>query len=107
MTKSVLPKATPVASSNLLAKADAGAVHAVNVVAGASAGFVLLLDAAAMPVNGAVTPIKAYPLAANALLDLRFAVPLQVRKGLVVAFSTTGPFTLTASATAFISADVE
>jgi len=106
--KSLIPKATKVASSALVLKAQGGVLRSLNVVAGASAGFAMLIDAAAEPANGAVTPKRVWPIAANGSLDTKFQeVGLQCRDGVVIVFSTTGPFTYTASATAFIAGEAE
>lgn len=80
-------------------------LHGVNVTSGASAGYVMLFDAAAVPADGAVTPSRCLPLAANTGIERTFPTPISMKVGIVVVFSTTGCFTKTASATAFIAAD--
>lgn len=95
---------TPVASSSLVAKTMGANLYDVNVVSGASAGYVLVLDAATVPADGAVLPALCLPVAANTGIDLNLrAEPMRMVNGIVVVFSTTGCFTKTASATAFIS----
>lgn len=102
----IVPTATAAVASSQVLKASAGNLYGLNVVAGASAGFIMLFDATTAPADGAVTPKWVMPLAANAAyagspsgndIGMNFAV------GIVAVFSTTGPFTKTASATAFIS----
>ncbi len=88
-------------------KASAGNLYGLDVSSGASAGYVLIFNSTTIPSNGAVTPIKAYPIAANSAIGLSWSpVPLYFSTGISVAFSTTGPFTLTLSATAFFSGEV-
>lgn len=107
-SKSLIPKATKAASSALVLKPRGGVLRGLNVVAGASAGFVMLIDAATEPSAGAVTPKRVWPLAANGSMDEKFhEVGLQCRDGVTIVFSTTGPFTYTASATAFIAGEAE
>jgi hypothetical protein len=80
----------------------------LNVVSGASAGYVMLFDAAAVPADGAVVPLRCMPIAANTGLDLNFrGSPLRFDAGAVIVFSTTGCFTKTGSATAFLAGDVQ
>lgn len=80
----------------------------LNVVSGASAGYVMLFDAAAVPADGAVVPLRCMPIAANTGLDLNFrGSPLRFDVGAVIVFSTTGCFTKTGSATAFLAGDVQ
>lgn len=96
---------TAVESGRVL-KASAGNLYGLNVTSGASAGFVLVFNSTTVPADGAVTPVKCYPLAANTGFDLNYrASPVAFATGISVAFSTTGCFTKTASATAFISGD--
>lgn len=95
-------------TSAVVGKASAGNLYGVNVVAGASAGFVLIFNAVSAPADGAVTPVKCIPLAANAGIDLNYRpLPVYFTTGITVVFSTTGCFSKTASATAFISVDAK
>lgn len=99
----VVPARTTAAASSLVVKASAGNLYGWQVVAGASAGFVLVLDATSLPANGAVTPVQCVPVAAN---EYRIydpgSIPDRYNTGIVIAFSTTGCFNLTASNAAFI-----
>lgn len=99
--------ATGAVASNLVAKASAGNLYAMNVTAGASALFIMVFDATSAPADGAVTPKWCLPLAANAGLDKVFNPPLRGATGLTIVASTTGCYTKTASATAFISAQAQ
>ena len=104
----IAPSATVAVASSLIVKASAGNLYGVNVTAGASAGYVLIYNRTTAPADGTVTPVKCIPVAANAGIDWNFrSVPLYFATGIVVAFSTTGCFTQTLSATAFISADAK
>lgn len=75
-----------------------------------SAGYVLAFDATSEPANGAVQPLGCFtmpaPVAPGISATLSMAnvpVAAQTQTGITVVFSTTGCFTKTASATAFIS----
>lgn len=96
---------TAVAAGSLIAKTAAGNCYGFNVAAGASAGFLLLFDSTTVPADGTVTPKKVYAVAANATLSVHWDIPRRFGTGITAVFSTTGPFTKTISATAFISVD--
>lgn len=96
------------ANSSLLLKAGTAIVSGVNVTSGAAAGYVMLFDADTAPADGPVTPKRCIPLAANTGLDINWrGAPLYFQTGAVVVFSTTGCYTKTASATAFIAGDIQ
>jgi hypothetical protein len=85
-----------------------GVVYSVAVATGASAGFLMLFDQATLPSNGAVVPILAsFPVAATSGVYYPIYAPIRVGNGFVTCFSTTGQFTLTLSATAQFSAQVQ
>jgi hypothetical protein len=95
-------------SSGFLVKAGTAIVAGINITSGATGGYMMLFDSATVPADGAVTPKKCVPVAANTGLDINWrASPLYFQQGLVVVFSTTGCFTKTSSATAFISGDIQ
>lgn len=106
ITTPLTPVATAAAAGSQVAKAAAGKLFGLNVVAGASAGFVMVFDAATVPADGASQPKKVFPLAANAGLSYSWDRGLTFSTGIVVVFSTTGPFTKTISNTAFIETEV-
>lgn len=87
------------ASSRVL-RATPGDLDFFIVNTGAVAGWIFLQDAAAAQGNGAIScPLKLqWP--ANSTLTVGFDPPLKATTGWVVYFSTTGPDTLTLSATA-------
>lgn len=100
--------ANPAVGSSLIAKTVSGELHGVNVVSGATAGFILVFDAKTVPADGAVTPAYCLPLAASTGIDWNFrSNPAVFVNGIVVVFSSTGCYSKTASATAFISASVQ
>lgn len=62
----------------------------------ASAQWILIMDAATLPADGAVTLIyPPIPISAASLVMLEFPVPLPATKGIVVSNSSTGTFTKT------------
>lgn len=104
----VAVNATTVASGSLVAKASAGNLYGYNVTSGASAGYVLIFNATSAPADGTVTPARCIPLAANTGIEVDMrGQPTFFSTGITIVFSTTGCFTKTISATAFISADVK
>lgn len=71
------------------------------------AGTILVYDATSCPANGTVTPKKAFAYTvANSPIGISWTgVPMINATGIAVCFSSTGPFTATASTTAFLSVD--
>lgn len=100
------PIVTPSAASALQLKASAGNLLSLMATSTVS-GWLMLFDATAAPADGAVTPKWVYPLAANGALNMAWPNPLAFATGIIAVFSTTGPFTKTASATAFISGQAQ
>lgn len=99
---------TPAVAGALIVKAGTVYLAGLNVTSGASAGYVMLFDAADVPADGAVAPLRCLPIAANTGLDVNWrGAPVYLQQGAVVVFSTTGCFTKTASATAFIAGDIQ
>lgn len=98
---------TTAVASSLVAKSGAGELCGFSVSSGASAGYIMLFDAASAPIDGAVTPMKTYNIAATSTFDKSFPIGRELRflTGMTIVFSTTGPFSKTASATAMISAE--
>jgi hypothetical protein len=94
-------RTTAVAGSIVL-KTSAGNLYGFNVVAGASAGYVMVYNSTTVPADGATQPFFVMPVAANAGIAYNFDTPLRFSTGIVLVFSTTGPFTKTISATAFL-----
>jgi hypothetical protein len=93
--------------SSRVLKASPAKILSLNLSA-TDSGWFLLLDAASTPADGAVTPKKAWQFQASnpRTIDLRFDPPLGMSVGAVLVFSSTGPFTKTASAVAMFSGEV-
>jgi hypothetical protein len=90
-------------SSHVL-KATPGNLYKLSTIIGATSGYLMLFDATAAPANGAVAPVWSQLIESNGtngglLLDWG-EFPMTFNNGIVVVFSSTGPFNLTASATA-------
>lgn len=97
------------AESGHVLKASAGNLYGTYVTTGATPGYLLVFDATAVPSNGAVTPKQCIVAPANATTGLTFnsGPPSVFATGISEAFSTTGCFTLTLSATAFFNGRVQ
>lgn len=70
------------------------------------AGWFLMYDAISKPADGSRSPLKAWAVNAGQSIEVEYALPIDCAVGCTVVFSTTGPYMLTASATAFISGEV-
>ena len=86
-------------ASSFVLRASAGDVDFFIFNAGGTSGWLMLHDLAAAPTNGARTPILVWQGPAGTTSDRGFDPPLRVTNGAVLTFSTTGPPTLTLSAT--------
>ena len=99
--------ATPVIStateSGHVLKASKGCLLAVYATTGASAGYLMVFNSTTVPADGAVTPVNCVYIPATTTIAMNWAPqpPEWYSTGISVAFSTTGCFTKTASATAF------
>lgn len=92
--------------SSLVLSAAACSLFGFQVNTTSVGGWVLLFDATAAPADGAVTPRKFWQVPPNTTVEYTFTPQLQMVTGAVLVFSTTGPFTKTASATAAFSGEV-
>lgn len=99
----VTPVVSAVAESSHIIKASAGTLFDWHVTTGAIAGYIMIFNAASAPADGAVAPIVCIAIAANTTFFGNDRVPTAFSTGITMVFSTTGPFTKTASATAFFS----
>lgn len=104
--RALVPSVNNALGASRVLKGSAGNLYGYNVVAGATAGYIMLIDSATVPADGAVTPKICLPLAANAGTERSFSTPIRFSTGIVIVFSSTGPFTKTESATAFIGGEV-
>lgn len=100
---------TPALSSSLVLKAAAGSLYACYVTTGSTAGWLMLFDTVSVPVNGPVAPKNCVFCPANATteIELPFLTAEPFATGITAAFSSTGPFVLTGSATAYIKGIVQ
>ncbi len=100
---------TAALAGSLVLKAGPGSLYACYVTTGATAGWLMLFDATSIPANGAVTPKDCIycPASATTEIELPFLTAEPFATGIAAAFSSTGPFTLTASSTAFIKGIVQ
>jgi len=96
---------TAAAVGSLVVKASAGNLYGYNIVSGASAGYLMFFDATSAPADGTVTPKLVEAIAANASIQQSLRTPIRFTTGITMVFSTTGPFTKTLSATAFLAGD--
>ncbi len=94
-------------ASGLILKAAPGNLLALSVTATTVAGWAMVFDAAAVPADGAVAPAYSWPVFAGGFASFGFGNAARFAVGIAVAFSSTGPLTLTKSATAFISGQVQ
>lgn len=96
-------------ASNLVLKAASGSLYACYVTTGSTAGWLMLFDAVAVANNGTVSPKHSIYCPANATteLELPFLTAEPFASGITAAFSSTGPFTFTASTSAFIKGIVQ
>ena len=70
-------------------------------------GWLLLLDAATAPGSpSAVVPLRAWQMTPGETLDKAFSPSLVTVNGAVLLYSSTGPLTYTASATAYFAGEV-
>lgn len=98
----ITPITSPSVESNRVLKASAGNFYGACTTTGATAGFMMVFNATAAPADGAVTPVEWLQIAANSTGCLSYGSgpPNAYATGITVVFSSTGPFTKTASATA-------
>jgi len=92
-------------------KGASGALFRFQVNTGGSAGWVLLVDGIVVPSNGAVVGCSGanstgcvaawWQVGSSTTLTVDYGqLPQRLFNGITVVFSTTGPFTMTSSATA-------
>lgn len=99
---------TSTASSSLVVKSSSGLLNGFSATAGGTSGYILIFDLASVPSNGTVTPRFCYALPANQTTGASWLTyPVNFNNGIVIEFSSTGCFTATSSATAFLSAQYQ
>lgn len=105
--------ATPIksgaAEGTHVLKASPGTLYGLYVTTGATAGYLMTFNATSAPADGAVTPVDCVYVPATTTIALWWGPqpPEYFSTGISVAFSSTGCFTKTASATAFFHAMVQ
>lgn len=97
---------TATVAGSLVLKASAGNLYEVDATA-AGAGFLMVFNAITAPADGTVTPVECMPLAAGGEARITPPIGEAFSTGMTAVFSTTGCFTKTISATAFIHAQVK
>lgn len=108
MTQAIGPIFTPTASAVLVAKTATG-ILSDAICTPSVAGYFMLFDAVAAPADGAVSPNLCVAVASGASVSLITPTNTGVTclKGIVLVFSTTGPFVkTTTTGTAHMSARV-
>lgn len=108
-TSGIAPVVSASAESNHVLKSSAGNLYGVCVTNGATAGYMMFFNATSAPADGAVTPVGwvAAPGVNTTYCYDPGAVPDYYSTGITVVYSSTGPFTKTASATAAFSGKVQ
>lgn len=106
----VLVSSAALEASHIL-KPTTGNLYLLTALIGATGGFLMLFDATTVPADGAVTPAYTVPIPSaggTGFVAIDWAnAPAHFVNGIVAVFSTTGPFTKTASATAAFFAGVK
>jgi hypothetical protein len=101
----IAPVVSPTFEASRLIKAAPGNLYSVYVTTGATPGFLMTFNAKSPPADGPVTPVECVSVPANSTVSVSFNGPPDIYSiGIVAAFSSTGCFTKTASATAFFKA---
>ncbi|HEY1260232.1 MAG TPA: hypothetical protein VGF34_13375 [Stellaceae bacterium] len=101
----IAPVVSAGAESSRLIKAASGNLYSLYVTTAGAAGYLMTFNAKTVPADGPVTPIECVVAPANNTVSITFHGPPDIySNGIVAAFSTTGCFTKTSSATAFFKA---
>lgn len=101
----IIPFSSSVVEASHVVSAAPAGLWGAQITTGAADGYLLILDAAADPGNGPVTPRKCLKVSAQSTAGISPDPNTYwlFSKGIVFVFSTTGCFTETQSATAFFS----
>ena len=91
-------------SSALVVKQAAGELLSLTCTPTTINGYIMVFDAVSIPSDGPVVPLFTWPCSQQAPFDRQWINPVQFSAGAIIMFSSTGPFMLTASNTAFIAA---
>lgn len=107
------PSSTPALGGSQILKASAGTLFSFEVNAdatlSAAAWFVMIFNSSTVPADGAVAPVKCYGQSAGTaqMGGTLASNGVAFSNGIVIVTSTTGCFTKTISAHAFISGDFQ
>lgn len=108
------PVSSPSISSNLVVKASSGALVSFSATAdsalapsGSSVWYLMFFNATSAPADGAVTPVKCYQVTGAQTGGTFAASGVTFSTGIVEVASTTGCFSKTASAHAFLAGDFQ
>lgn len=95
----IIPGSSSVLESSHILKAGPGNLYSLYVVTGSVGGFLMTFNSTTVPADGPVTPVECIPLSPHSLVAINAegALPDHYSTGIVVVFSTTGPFTKTTS----------
>jgi hypothetical protein len=102
----VTPAACTAACAALVLKASPGIFFGAAITAGATSGYAMLFNLTADPGDGAVTPLKCIATAAGQTVTISPdpGAPAWIMSvGVTLVFSSTGCFTKTESATAYMT----
>lgn len=109
----VPPQSTASSSSSLILATTTAQLYGFELFSGPTAGLVMVFASATVPANGAVTPVKCYPVAANASVSIAYQ-PAQIvmTNGTTIVFgandgTVNACFNLTKQAAAFISGEAQ
>ena len=101
---------SPILAANQIIRASPGKLYSFEVSAdstlSAAAWWIMVYDAITAPADGTVTPAKCFAQASGTTsASYAFVNPVVFGSGITIGVSTTGCFSKTASAHAFISGD--
>lgn len=108
-TSALAPVVSAAVEGTHVLKGSAGNLYGLVVTNTTVAGYVMVFNATTAPADGAVTPIYCLPIGINQTVSLTgpSTIPISFSTGISVAFSTTGCFTKTVSATAMFTGLVD
>jgi hypothetical protein len=96
---------TSALAGTLVMKTTGGFLYGVAVTPTA-AGYLMIFDQSTVPASGAVTPVICIQVSANVTTTLAYQIlPESFGQGITAVFSSTGCFTYTPSAVAFMHGD--
>lgn len=103
----VAPVSSTAVEGTHVLKSSAGNLYSLSVTTTTTSGYLMLFNATAAPADGAVTPAYCLAVPSATSMGVSWTTPLTLSTGISVAFSSTGCFTKTSSATAVFSAQVQ